>query len=114
MPRHERACIGLRRLLVRLLLVILLAGAAASAEQEGKQVRLGYFPNLTHAQALYARATGAFAKQFRQWLECSILGCGAGAAACVVVGSVVGPLAPPAIGGCTIAVCAAASYMCLW
>ncbi len=26
------------------------------------ELRLGYFPNLTHAQALYARATGAFDK----------------------------------------------------
>ena len=40
----------------------LLAGRTAAAEQEGKQLRLGYFPNLTHAQALYARATGAFGK----------------------------------------------------
>jgi NitT/TauT family transport system substrate-binding protein len=41
-------------------LVILLGGCAVAAEQGGKQLRLGYFPNLTHAQALYARATGAF------------------------------------------------------
>ena len=58
----ERAWMGPRRLLARLLLVILLAGRIAAAEQEGKQLRLGYFPNLTHAQALYARATGAFGK----------------------------------------------------
>lgn len=54
---------GPQRLLARLLLVILLAaGRTASAEQKGKPLRLGYFPNLTHAQALYARATGAFEK----------------------------------------------------
>jgi NitT/TauT family transport system substrate-binding protein len=50
----------LQRLLVRLLWVIVLAGCFVAAGQEGKQLRLGYFPNLTHAQALYARATGAF------------------------------------------------------
>ena len=46
--------------LTRLLLVMMLAGRIASAEQQGKLLRLGYFPNLTHAQAIYARATGAF------------------------------------------------------
>jgi NitT/TauT family transport system substrate-binding protein len=30
--------------------------------QESRQVRLGHFPNLTHAQAVYARATGSFEK----------------------------------------------------
>ncbi len=51
---------GLRQFLISLLLVMMLIGHVAAAEQEGKQLRLGYFPNLTHAQALYARATGAF------------------------------------------------------
>jgi NitT/TauT family transport system substrate-binding protein len=58
----ERTWMGPSRLLARLLLVILLAGRAVAAEQGGKQLRLGYFPNLTHAQAIYARATGAFDK----------------------------------------------------
>jgi NitT/TauT family transport system substrate-binding protein len=53
---------GPQQILSRLLLVILLAGRTWAAEQEGKQLRLGYFPNLTHAQALYGRATGAFGK----------------------------------------------------
>ena len=53
---------GLQLLLARLLLVSLLAGSTAFAEPAAKQLRLGYFPNLTHAQALYARATGAFDK----------------------------------------------------
>lgn len=53
---------GPRRLLTRLLLVGMLAARTAAAEQEVKQLRLGYFANLTHAQALYARATGAFGK----------------------------------------------------
>jgi len=35
---------------------------AGAADHEAKELRLGYFPNLTHAQALYARATGAFEK----------------------------------------------------
>lgn len=56
----ERTWTGPRRFLTRLLLVMMLAGRIASAEQQGKLLRLGYFPNLTHAQAIYARATGAF------------------------------------------------------
>jgi NitT/TauT family transport system substrate-binding protein len=33
-----------------------------SHAQTAKTLRLGYFPNITHAQALYARATGDFEK----------------------------------------------------
>jgi len=35
---------------------------AFAAERTPSTLRLGYFPNLTHAQALYARATGEFEK----------------------------------------------------
>ena len=28
--------------------------------QQAGQIRIGHFPNLTHAQAVYARATGQF------------------------------------------------------
>jgi len=45
-------------------LILLLALAPASdslaGHAETKELRLGYFPNITHAQALYARATGEF------------------------------------------------------
>jgi len=34
----------------------------AASAGEAKQLRLGHFPNLTHAQAVYARATGEFEK----------------------------------------------------
>ncbi len=43
-----------------LLLVFLLINHALAAEHAAKELRLGYFPNITHAQALYARATGEF------------------------------------------------------
>ena len=33
---------------------------ASGKERDASELRLGYFPNLTHAQALYARATGEF------------------------------------------------------
>ncbi len=36
--------------------------ATTTMAAEPKELRLGYFPNLTHAQAIYARATGAFEK----------------------------------------------------
>ncbi len=39
---------------------LLLAGSASLFAREASVVRLGYFPNITHAQALYARATGEF------------------------------------------------------
>src|SRR5438477_8015825 len=40
---------------------VIYLGSAASA-QEASQLRLGHFPNLTHAQALYARANGQLEK----------------------------------------------------
>jgi NitT/TauT family transport system substrate-binding protein len=43
-----------------LLLAFVLIGDVPAAQRETKEVRLGYFPNITHAQALYARATGEF------------------------------------------------------
>ena len=36
---------------------------ASAADEEARELRLGYFPNITHAQALYARATGEFEKK---------------------------------------------------
>ncbi len=44
-------------------LVAGLAACAAGIEAHAADLRLGYFPNLTHAQALYARATGEFEKK---------------------------------------------------
>src|SRR6476646_494613 len=43
--------------------LILLSLQAASPAESPREFRLGYFPNITHAQALYARATGAFDKR---------------------------------------------------
>jgi NitT/TauT family transport system substrate-binding protein len=40
--------------------LLMAAWPAGAADQAAQELRLGYFPNLTHAQALYARATGAF------------------------------------------------------
>jgi NitT/TauT family transport system substrate-binding protein len=68
-PTRSRPASGCHRLvlvwrLVRALLALSLAFAFAPirtwAEAPQRTLRLGYFPNLTHAQALYARATGAF------------------------------------------------------
>jgi NitT/TauT family transport system substrate-binding protein len=43
-----------------LLVALLLTAPAHAAQREAKELRLGYFPNITHAQVLYARATGEF------------------------------------------------------
>jgi NitT/TauT family transport system substrate-binding protein len=42
---------------------LLLLPALACAAENAKPLRLGHFPNLTHAQALMARATGDFEKK---------------------------------------------------
>lgn len=48
----------------RQLIFVSLAGLllTATAAGAGKPLRLGFFPNITHAQALYARSTGLFEK----------------------------------------------------
>jgi NitT/TauT family transport system substrate-binding protein len=45
-----------------LLVALALVWPVRAADRQGPELRLGYFPNITHAQALYARATGAFEK----------------------------------------------------
>ena len=43
-------------------LLCLLVPSLAYAQAGAKPLRLGYLPNITHAQALYAKATGEFEK----------------------------------------------------
>ena len=49
----------------RTVLLTMAAGVAwaVPAAEEAPRLRLGYFPNITHAQALYLRAGGQFAKR---------------------------------------------------
>jgi len=59
---------AISRLVVRHGVITLCSSAALTAQilaAEGgaKELRLGYFPNITHAQALYGRATGEFEKK---------------------------------------------------
>jgi NitT/TauT family transport system substrate-binding protein len=49
-----------RKLIIGLLAIAIALPAAPGFAQEARQLRLGHFPNLTHAQALHARSTGAF------------------------------------------------------
>src|ERR1700690_2357402 len=56
-------CVALRPRRLTLLLVFMLAGSVPVAGREAQALRLGYFPNITHAQALYARATGEFERK---------------------------------------------------
>src|SRR5438034_2326461 len=51
-----------RRFLLAFISVVSTCIGFRAAAQEARQLRLGHFPNLTHAQAVYARATGAFEK----------------------------------------------------
>src|SRR4030095_16091791 len=41
----------------------LMCPLGTSSAAEAQQLRLGHFPNITHAQALYARAGGEFEKK---------------------------------------------------
>jgi len=42
------------------LAVWLAMAVSVSAANEARELRLGHFPNITHAQAVYARAGGQF------------------------------------------------------
>ncbi len=60
--RGERSGAVKKIFLAFLLVLHIPAVTASAADQKSEALRLGYFPNITHAQALYARATGAFDK----------------------------------------------------
>ncbi|MEG2338271.1 MAG: ABC transporter substrate-binding protein, partial [Clostridium sp.] len=38
--------------------------SCTTKKEEAKEVRIGFFPNITHSQALYAKAVGEFEKSF--------------------------------------------------
>ena len=86
---------------------ILLAGlfvvsCASRAEEVGaKPFRLGYFPNITHAQALYGRATGQFEKTMGVAIEWVSLNAGPSAIEALFVDAIdaafIGP--SPTING---------------
>ena len=46
----------------RLVLVLLLMAAISASAQTAKEIRIGQFPNITHAQALMARSSGDMEK----------------------------------------------------
>ncbi|HYE30298.1 MAG TPA: ABC transporter substrate-binding protein [Methylomirabilota bacterium] len=41
---------------------VILCATATTYGADGQQIRVGFFPNITHAQALYGKANGAFDK----------------------------------------------------
>ena len=55
---------GWKNLLIALGIILssLLLPSGSQAQDKTRRLRLGYLPNITHAQALYARATGEFEK----------------------------------------------------
>ena len=86
----------------------LLAGTIGLAACSGKEsrtgritLRLGHFPNVTHAQALYGRATGSFARTIGAPVEWTQFNAGPSAVEALFAGAVdasyVGP--NPAING---------------
>lgn len=59
----KRSCPATLQRRLTLLLAVLLCGRAVAAPPGQAPLRLGYFANITHAQALYARATGEFERK---------------------------------------------------
>ena len=80
---------------------VLAACCGRSVPETGVRVRVGHFPNVTHAQALYGRATGAFEKAVGRPVEWTQFNAGPSAVEALFAGAVdasyVGP--NPAING---------------
>ncbi|PYK98305.1 MAG: aliphatic sulfonates ABC transporter substrate-binding protein [Verrucomicrobia bacterium] len=80
---------------------ILLLSCGSQAQAAGKPLRLGYFPNVTHAQALYARANGEFEKAIGVPIEWVSLNAGPSAIEALFVNAIdaafIGP--SPTING---------------
>jgi NitT/TauT family transport system substrate-binding protein len=78
-----------------------LAACGRPSSREGAPLRLGHFPNVTHAQALYGRATGSFARALGGPVEWTQFNAGPSAVEALFVGAVdasyIGP--NPAING---------------
>ena len=78
-----------------------LAAAPAPVQAEARVLRLGHFPNITHAQALYARAGGQFEKAIGVPIEWTSFNAGPSAIEAMFAGAIdatfVGP--NPAING---------------
>jgi NitT/TauT family transport system substrate-binding protein len=80
---------------------VIAACGGRSVPESGVRIRVGHFPNVTHAQALYGRATGAFEKTIGRPVEWIQFNAGPSAVEALFAGAVdasyVGP--NPAING---------------
>jgi len=56
----------MKRISGALAALLILAASATRAQQKPTVIRVGYFPNMTHAQALVGRANGQFEKALVQ------------------------------------------------
>jgi NitT/TauT family transport system substrate-binding protein len=84
-----------------LLLAFTLMEPVLAAQHEARELRLGYFANLTHAQALYARATGEFEREIGVRIRWTAFNAGPAAVECLFANAVdaafIGP--SPTING---------------
>src|SRR5512133_2669010 len=84
-----------RASLRRLLLLLFALGACSRGRDAGRPFRLGYFPNVTHAQALVGDADGTFARALGGRLETKRFNAGPSAMEALLAGdldaSYVGP-----------------------
>jgi NitT/TauT family transport system substrate-binding protein len=71
-----------------LLLVVLAAGCKRSGDDPNRPLRLGFFPNLTHAQALVGNAEGTFARALDGRLEVKQFNAGPSAMEALLAGSI--------------------------
>lgn len=105
-PSHQRDCFVVRQRIFGGLLAMtamVLFGTTSFAGAETERIRVGHFPNVTHAPALIGRATGQFEKAFQgeAGIEWKIFNAGPEAIEALFAGAIdilyVGP--SPAVNG---------------
>src|SRR5512138_3775162 len=69
-------------LVLAILMVCIVTGVASAAEP----VRIGHFPNITHAQALVGRANGTFEKRLGRAVDWKVFNAGPSAMEALIAG----------------------------
>ncbi len=82
--------------------ILLIAASALHAQQKPTVLRVGYFPNITHAQALVGRANGQFEKSLGAGVQVEWKAFNAGPSA--IEGAAVRVIAGAASGGASLVV----------
>jgi NitT/TauT family transport system substrate-binding protein len=78
----------LRSIIFWLLTILLSMGTAASASAGSREIRVGHFPNFTHAQALMGRVNGLYEENTRAKISWKVFNAGPTAMEALIAGEI--------------------------